>query len=177
MPEFGNTALGLVTLFGGLVGECEINSLGIKITCTGSNVQLEQNMPRRTYQASCMHTLYDAQCTLVQTAFTDGFVVASANAIAINWVTAPPDPSRYLYGTMTVTSGAGEGQAITVANYSPAGVVFEHGNRRIRRCRIGAGIFRRAGADQILMVEERAAECALKKIIGKHEFPGQGVQR
>lgn len=125
MPNFGNTSLGLVTLFGGLVGEVEINALGVKMTCTASNVQLEQNLPRRTYQANCMHTLYDAQCTLSAASFTDDFVVASANQITMNWVTAPViDPAKYVFGTMTVTSGAGAGQQLTVLQASSTTVQF-----------------------------------------------------
>jgi uncharacterized phage protein (TIGR02218 family) len=124
MSSFGNTALGVVTLFGGTIGQVEVNSLGAKITCTGSNIQLEQNLPRRTYEATCAHTLYDAQCTLSRGSFTDNYIVASANAIAIAWTAPPTDPSIYLFGTMTLTSGAGAGQALTVANYSSSGIAF-----------------------------------------------------
>lgn len=126
MPVFGDTTLGTVVLFGGLVGEIQITSLGAKITCTASNVQLEQNLPRRTYQATCMHTLYDQYCTLDRSAFTASYVVSAANAIAINWVSGsgPADPSTLLFGTMTITSGAGAGQALTVNGYSSAGVGF-----------------------------------------------------
>jgi uncharacterized phage protein (TIGR02218 family) len=125
MPTFGDTTtLGVVTLFGGTVGAVEVNSLGAKITCTASNVQLEQNLPRRTYEATCAYTLYDAQCTLNRADFTDSYVVASANAIAINWTAAPADPSIYVFGTMTITSGAGAGQAITVSNASSNGLAF-----------------------------------------------------
>lgn len=124
MPMFGDTSLGAVTIFGGTVGQVEVNALGAKITCTGSNVQLEQNLPRRTYEATCAYTLYDAQCTLDRANFTDSFTVASANQIAINWTAAPADPSLYVFGTMTVTSGAGAGQAITVSNASADGLAF-----------------------------------------------------
>lgn len=124
MPAFGDISLGAVTLFGGQVGAVEINALGAKITCTASNVQLEQTLPRRTFEATCAHTLYDGQCTLNRASFTSAFTVASANAISIAWTAAPGDPSLFLYGTMTITSGAGVGQKLTVANTASIGVAF-----------------------------------------------------
>jgi uncharacterized phage protein (TIGR02218 family) len=122
MPEFGNTALGVVILFGGLVGAVEVNSLGAKLTCTASNVDLEQNLPRRTYEATCRNTLYDPQCTLNRASFTDSFTVSAASAIGINWTSAPTTPANYIFGTLTITTGAGAGQAITVNNAGPLGV-------------------------------------------------------
>jgi uncharacterized phage protein (TIGR02218 family) len=124
MPVFGDTALGVVTLFGGLVGAVEIDSLGAKITCTGSNVSLEQNLPRRTYQATCAHTLYDAECTLSKSGHTTGYTVASANAISLAWTAAPSDPTLFLFGTMLITSGLGAGQSLTISGTSSAGVSF-----------------------------------------------------
>ena len=127
MPAFGNTSLGLVTLFGGLIGETEVNSLGAKLTVTASNVLLEQNIPRRTYEASCLHTLFDSGCTLAAGPYTDGFTVAWANAMYVAWVTAPAsDSSIYFMGTMNVLSGAGAGQSVTVTNYNTAGVAFSY---------------------------------------------------
>lgn len=125
MPSFGDTTLGLVTLFGGRFGAIEITALGIKATCTASNVLMAQNLPRRVYQARCTHTLYDAGCTLSPAAFTDHYVVLSANRIAINWFGSPVNPpSRYLFGTMRVTSGIAAGEALTVSSAASNGVAF-----------------------------------------------------
>lgn len=125
MPHFGDTTMGIVTLFGGRIGAIEINALGIKITCTASNVLLTQNMPRRTYEATCMHTLYDQYCTLDRASFTDTYTVASASTVGINWVgSGPADPSVYVFGTMTITSGVGIGQALTVQGFTSTGVWF-----------------------------------------------------
>jgi uncharacterized phage protein (TIGR02218 family) len=127
MPTFGNTSLGLVTLFGGLVGEVEVTSTGAKITCSASNVQLEQNIPRRTYEAGCLHTLYDTGCTLNQASYSTGFTAASGgNALYLPWTVAPGTPSLLLYGIATITSGAGAGQSLTVTNYSSGGVAFSY---------------------------------------------------
>ena len=53
------------------------------------------------------------------------------------------------------------------------GILLEYRDGRLRRRRIGIGIFRRAGTDQVLVIQERTAECALEKIIGEHEFLGE----
>jgi uncharacterized phage protein (TIGR02218 family) len=125
MPTFGDTALGAVTLFGGRFGALEINALGFKATCTASNVVMAQNLPRRTFQASCMHTLYDAACTLNPAGFTDTYTVASANAISVAWVGgALIDPQNYVFGTLQMTSGAGAGQRLTVHAAASFGVAF-----------------------------------------------------
>lgn len=125
MPTFADTTMGVVTLFGGRVGAIDVTALGLKLTCTASNVLLTQNMPRRTFQATCMHTLYDAFCTLSEAAFTDSFVVAAANSLAINWTAASAtDPQNYVFGVMTLTSGVGAGQKITVQAASSTGVAF-----------------------------------------------------
>ena len=50
------------------------------------------------------------------------------------------------------------------------GILLEHGDGGFRRRRIGIRIFRRAGADQVLVIQERTAERALEKIVGEHEF-------
>jgi uncharacterized phage protein (TIGR02218 family) len=127
MPHFGDTSLGTVMLFGGRVGAVAIDSLGMKLTCTASNVIMAQNMPRRSFQATCTHTLYDADCTLNAADFTNDFVLLGANAITLAWVTPPPvDPSFYLFGTAIITSGAGAGQKLTVQRYSSVGVGFSY---------------------------------------------------
>lgn len=127
MPTFGNTSLGTILLFGGRIGAVTVDSLGIKLTCTASNVIMSQNLPRRTFQASCTYTLYDSGCTLNKADFTDNYVVSSANAVTLNWVgSAAVDASFYLHGTAEITSGAGIGQKLTVQRYSSGGVGFSY---------------------------------------------------
>lgn len=123
MPTFGDTTLGAVILFGGRFGAIEITALGIRATCTASNVLMTQNLPRRTYQARCTHTLYDAGCTLSAAAHTDSYTVLSANRIVVNWVGAALNPpARYLAGTLRITSGPAIGEKMTVSDFSSAGV-------------------------------------------------------
>lgn len=115
MPTFGDTSFGAVLLFTGRAGKVAIDSLGAKITATASNVLLTQYVPRNTYQTGCIHTLYDAGCTLNRADFSLGFTVLNANSLIVNIDgTAMPDATIYLLGTLEMTSGAGVGQVRTV---------------------------------------------------------------
>src|ERR1700737_5594983 len=57
------------------------------------------------------------------------------------------------------------------------GAGLEYGDGRLGRRRIGVGVDRATGADQILVIEERTAERALKKMIGQYVLARQSVQR
>lgn len=126
MPQFGDTSLGTVLLFGGRFGALEINALGIKATITASNVLMSQNLPRRSFQSSCMHTLYDESCGLSAADYTDHYTVSACNGIGLYWVGSilVDDPVKYLQGVATITSGAGAGQRLTVNYSSDIGVAF-----------------------------------------------------
>ena len=126
MPKFGNTSLGAVTLFGGMIGACEVNAQGAKLTITASNVALEQNIPRRTYEASCLHTLYDGGCTLNSHAYRSYFNVASANAMFIALVSPPSDMSIYFQGMVDLVDGLGNQQSATITGYNSSGIAFSY---------------------------------------------------
>jgi len=122
MASFGDTSLGIITLFGGRVGKLDITALGVTISCLSSNVILQQNVPRNTYQLGCIHTLYDSGCTLNRAAFTMGRLVTSANQTTLNYDIAPTDPSIFQLGVIEIVSGAGAGQRRAIdASYNIGG--------------------------------------------------------
>ena len=49
-------------------------------------------------------------------------------------------------------------------------ILFEYGDGRFRRRRIRVRIERRAGANQVLVIEEGTAEGALEEIVGENVF-------
>jgi uncharacterized phage protein (TIGR02218 family) len=126
MPTYGDTALGIVTLFGGRVGKIEVQSIGAKLTVVASNVLLQQNMPRNTYQTGCIHTLYDTGCTLVRSAHTTSYTVTTANNLALNYSGAPSDPSVYQLGVAAITSGLGVGQRRAIDASNSTGVTLAY---------------------------------------------------
>jgi uncharacterized phage protein (TIGR02218 family) len=126
MPSWGDTSLGIITLFGGRVGKVEIDALGIRLTVLASNVILQQNVPRNTYQLGCIHTLYDQGCTLSRAAHTTTHVVTAANQLHIDYADPPTDPSVYQLGVAEITSGVGIGQRRTIDGSSSAGVLLAY---------------------------------------------------
>lgn len=108
MPGGGDTSLGLITLFGGRMGKVEINAISAKITVEASNVLMQQNIPRNTYQLGCLHTLYDHGCKLDRAAHTATYAVASASQLTINYVSPVPppvDPASYQLGVLRIMDG------------------------------------------------------------------------
>jgi uncharacterized phage protein (TIGR02218 family) len=111
MPTYGDTSLGLVTLFGGRVGKVEINALGATVTCVAANVLMQQNIPRNTFQLGCIHTLYDSGCTVDRGAHTATFTVTSASTLTVNFSeSALGDPAIYVLGTLAIVDGIAAGQ-------------------------------------------------------------------
>jgi uncharacterized phage protein (TIGR02218 family) len=111
----GGTAIGAVTLFKGRLGAIdEIGRTSAKLTVNSDLVLLDIDMPRNVYQPTCLHTLYDSGCTLVQNAFgMSGTVGAGSTASVINWSGAS---LNFLQGSITLTSGVNAGASATVGS-------------------------------------------------------------
>ncbi len=126
MPTFGDTSLGLVTLFGGVVGPVQIAARGVKITVKGANVRMQQFMPRNRYQIGCIHGLYDVGCGADRAALTHSGVVASAAVNAVTWASDPTSGAfaSLGLGVITMTSGAANGSTRTILSASSTGVTL-----------------------------------------------------
>ena len=111
-------------MFSGRTGPIDIDAQGIKATFKGDNVRMEQNFPQRIFTTNCIHTLYDAGCTLNRAANTFGGTVTSASAIALVWEAAPSGGnfSRFLQGVIEFTSGIAAGTTRTIGAASATGV-------------------------------------------------------
>jgi Uncharacterized conserved protein (DUF2163)/Phage conserved hypothetical protein BR0599 len=122
---YGDTALGTVQIFAGRTGEVKITSTGAKITVRGGNVLMNQFMPRNRFLTSCIHTLYDAGCTLVRATSTFAGTVSTASSIAINWVSDPTSGhfANLALGTVTMTSGPANGQKRTIGSAASGAIV------------------------------------------------------
>jgi uncharacterized phage protein (TIGR02218 family) len=126
MASPGDTSLGIITLFGGRIGKVAIDSLGANLTAQASNVILQQNVPRNTYQLGCIHTLYDSGCTLNRAAFTSSHTVTVANQLNLGYADPPADPRVFILGVAEITSGAGAGQRRAIDNSSSAAVLLAY---------------------------------------------------
>lgn len=124
MPTFGDVSLGTVLLFGGRTAGLQITALGIQFNAKGDNVLMQQYMPKNTFQLGCIHRLYDAGCTLVQSDFTitQGVGTGAANVIFLPWSAPPSTPANYVQGTVQITSGQGEGQIRSIVAADSTGI-------------------------------------------------------
>ncbi len=113
--RLGGTAIGAVTLFKGRLGTIDqIGRTSARLTVNSDLVLLDIDMPRNVYQPTCLHTLYDAGCTLSKAAFsTSGMVAAGSTASVIYWSGADQD---YQQGTITFTSGVNAGVTATIGS-------------------------------------------------------------
>ena len=121
MPSYGDTSLGLVTLFQGPVGPVQVAARGVKVTVKGGNVKLHQFMPRNRFELGCIHALYDQGCTMARGDFTTANTVgAGSTASVIYWGSGTPaTPAQYGLGYITFTSGVAEGQRRSLSGSGP----------------------------------------------------------
>lgn len=121
------TDLGTVDIFGGSVAGATIKGAKATITVRGKNNLLDRYSPRNVYQAGCVHTFCDVNCTLNRVSFTTSFAIgASPTATFIPWAAAPGNPSLYVGGEVTITSGEAAGQTRDVALADGTGLTLEY---------------------------------------------------
>jgi uncharacterized phage protein (TIGR02218 family) len=115
---------GSIIRFAGRV--TSINSIkGIVASLTVSSwmVLLNASMPRNLYQAGCLHTVYDAGCTLNPASFSASSTVSvgtAGNARTFGCALTPT-ASDYALGRVLFTSGANAGVSRTIRANDAAG--------------------------------------------------------
>lgn len=116
MPVYGDTSLGLPTLWKGPVGPIQVTARGVKLTIKAAMVKLQQYMPRNRFQLGCIHSLYDVGCTINRASFTASYTAgAGSTASFVTWGgSAPASFAQYGLGSMTFTSGDCQGQTRTI---------------------------------------------------------------
>lgn len=126
--NMAGVSMGAVLLFGGRTSQIQIGAMGVQMTAKGDNVLMQQYMPRNTYQLGCIHMLYDAGCTLLQSSFSItqpiGPVpgVFNPTVLFIPWSAAPADPTLYTNGIIAITSGAAMGQTRSIFGATENGI-------------------------------------------------------
>jgi hypothetical protein len=88
--DAAGAVIGGVPIFWGRVSTLDsIGRIEAKVVIKSDTVILDMQMPRRLYQASCLHTLYDGGCKLDSASFVDhGVVGASPSATTIPYASA-----------------------------------------------------------------------------------------
>jgi hypothetical protein len=112
---------GIVTIFYGRVAEGDVGRSRAVITIN-SHLKLVANpMPRRLYQAGCIHTLFDAGCMLTAADFAVAGTVAGVSAdgaVLTATLAAPVGSGTYALGRIVMQGGASAGFARTVRDWS-----------------------------------------------------------
>jgi hypothetical protein len=140
MPTPGDVVtLGTMDLFGGVIAGITIEGAKAEITARGKNNLLDQYAPHAIYQPGCFHAFCDAGCTLLRASFTASFTVGSSpTASFLPWASAPADPTLYIGGELTMTSGPAMGQSRDIAAADGTGVTMES---RCMTCRPAGDTF------------------------------------
>jgi uncharacterized phage protein (TIGR02218 family) len=105
--------LGSVWLFQGRVTSVEsAGRLQAKVNVASDLTLLNIDMPRRQFSRNCVHTLYDAGCTLNPATYTStGSVESGSTSTVINWSSSSTNQAQ---GTIRFTSGVCTGIVATV---------------------------------------------------------------
>jgi uncharacterized phage protein (TIGR02218 family) len=119
MQAWGDTSAGTVIMFSGRVSEVAPSRNLISATVKSDLELLDIMMPRNVFQPYCVHTLYDAGCTLLKSAFlVSGIVTAGSTAAAVLAAALTQASNYFDLGTITFTSGALNGLSRTVSQYA-----------------------------------------------------------
>ncbi|HWK45133.1 MAG TPA: DUF2163 domain-containing protein [Stellaceae bacterium] len=114
----GDNSAGTVELFTGKVSQIkDVGRTSATITAKSALELLDIQMPRNTYQPSCVHTLYDPGCGLNPASFTAGYSVGSGStvsSIVVNGIDGTVSAHAYDSGTITFITGLNTGTTRTI---------------------------------------------------------------
>lgn len=116
---------GTVIRFVGNIGDLdELGRVGAKFTCKSKVEDLNVSLPRNILQPTCVHTLFDAGCSLSKASFGKNGIVQPGSTVN-KLLTNLTDPDSYYdNGQMVLTSGANNGQVVAVKKYASTIVNF-----------------------------------------------------
>ena len=117
MATPGDTSAGTVALFSGRVAEATPSRDMVALSVKSDLELLDTQFPRNLYQPGCMHTLFDAGCTLSKAAFANPLTtLIGASPTSVSATTSRP--TQYFdLGTITFTSGALSGLSFSVKSF------------------------------------------------------------
>jgi uncharacterized phage protein (TIGR02218 family) len=110
---------GSVIRFVGNIGDLdELGRVGAKFTCKSKVEDLNVPLPRNILQPTCVHTLFDAGCTLSKSSFGKNGIVQAGSTVN-KLLTNLTDPDTYYdNGQLVFTSGTNNGHIVAVKKYA-----------------------------------------------------------
>lgn len=123
MPTYGDTSVGGVVAFTGLVAEVTANRAVATFEVNSHLELLDKNMPRNLFQPGCTNTLFDTGCALLKAAYTKtSAALTAATTTSFRASTNLPEAAGYYtLGVVTFTSGANAGFSRAVKAHTKAG--------------------------------------------------------
>lgn len=119
-----NTSVGTVVWFGGRIAPIVMGRTRAQIKIRSDVSLLNVSMPRNPYQPECLHTLFDAGCTLLRTSFVVNSTSAGGStAQVINCGLAQP-AGYFDLGTLQFVTGPNAGMWRSVRSYTPGQLVL-----------------------------------------------------
>ena len=113
------TVVGTLIMFSGVFADLEIARAKIALRVNSDISALQIQLPRNVYQAPCLHSLYDTDCSVVRSSFaTAGTVVGGSTASTIRNGLAQ-SATYFDSGYVVFTSGNLNGVKRTIKSYSP----------------------------------------------------------
>lgn len=129
MPSYGDFSLGLEIKFQGQITKLNGSTRSIaKFTVNDGLYLLKLPFPPNLIQSPCRHALFNPNCTLNQSSFTDGYTVASGSTQnTINTTSAllhSSDATYYTQGVLTWLTGQNAGLSSTVKAQASSSVTL-----------------------------------------------------
>lgn len=114
MPIHGDTSAGVVNLFFGNVSEVKPSRTAVVLTVSSQLELLNLDMPRNLLSPGCIHSLFDAGCTLTQAHYAAYDTVTAATTGVISSTGLGLPAGYFTQGTIMLTSGADTGATATI---------------------------------------------------------------
>lgn len=118
MPTWGVTTGGLVTWFYGLVSDTIPGRTRTKITVKDFTEKLAAPLPINVYQVGCLHTLYDAGCTLSKAAFAASVTTGGGSTASIIQSANGQSAGYFDLGFLLFSSGVNNGVKRAIKSFS-----------------------------------------------------------
>ncbi len=115
MASWGDTSAGTVIMFYGRVSDVKPGRTQAAVTVKGITDLLNIQMPRNTWQASCINALYDPNtCGVNRASFAVNGSVASGSSINVVQSNLTNQDGYFSQGSITFTSGALSGTSFSI---------------------------------------------------------------
>lgn len=120
MPTYGDTSAGVVNLFFGNVSEVKPSRSAVVLTVSSQLELLNLDMPRNLISPGCIHSLFDAGCTLTQANFAAYDSVSAGTTSQISSTGIGMTSGYFTKGTIMFSSGINTGSAATIKQHTLA---------------------------------------------------------